>query len=1047
MRTQLMRRSLLVTFALAAAATALAQTDQRPSPAGEPPVQLRQGRAKLIGHFNPQQTLRLAVGLQPPHLAEEEQFLQELMTPGSPNFHKFLTLDRWIARFSPSVEDEQAVVDWAKGQGLTITHRFSNRLIVDLEAPVATIERALGVTINSYAFENYVYFSNDREAVLPANLTGIVHSVGGLTNFPEMHPASFHGAEPPGPVYRSGPVVGKGQSAHGDGNGARRGQQLVNSTSPLASDTTSFTNNLMDPIDIYNSNAYNYDALQNFGFCCNPNHDPSGAPKESSIALATFGNLHTGNNPTFPDIDGFQNQYPYLAYQVTTVIIDGGPSSCTVTTNPPQPCNNDLETALDTEWATATANSFGSHLDTAQVWVYEDGGSTEDMYNAIANDDHARIFSTSWDCSENGSCISNSAMDTRHNIFDQMVGTGWTLMNSSGDRGATADCSTISVNYPASDPDVIGVGGTDNVLFNNTTYNNEVAWTGSTGANSCSTNAGGSGGGCSVHFAVPSFQSGSNGSCGTQRSVPDIALNANEGQNMFFNGSLFGVGGTSISSPMLAGFFAQEGAYLLYLKNVTGNSCGSHNGGGEPCGPMGNGNTYLYYFGQNPNYAPHYPFYDITSGCNSNDITLANKLTAFCAGVGYDSVTGWGSANMLQLAWAINTFIGGDFGAPSVNFSGPAINSWHNTAQTVSWTISDTSSNGAVPIGVAGYSKAWDADVGDNSSESTPGASSTSSFYSGPQAVLGTSGSLVLNNTLEGLHTVHVRTWDNGGTTADHTYGPVGFDDIPPYVTCGSADGLWHATDVSISCSAADSLSGLAKPADVSFLLTTSVPAGTETNNAFTNSHNVLDVAGNSTTAGPIGGNMVDKKPPSITITTPTATAYLLNQSVLASYGCVDGGSGLATCSGPVASGSAIDTSSVGTKTFTVKATDKVANADSLAVNYNVTYRICLLYNPAKGTTGRADYITVQLCDVNGVNVSKMSITLKATGVDGIASEAVSLGNANPGNIFLYGPASAPGASYQYILDTKGLSAGSHLLNFVVQGDPVPHIAPFTIAK
>lgn len=749
---ELMKRLVAVTLLLAAASAALAQSIARKSPAGEPPVQLRNGKATLVARFNPEQKVRLALGLQRPRMAEEEQFLQELMTPGSPNFHKFLTPDQWIARFSPSVADEQAVVDWAKSQGLTITHRFPNRLIVDVEAPVATIERALQVRVNNYLLEGYFYFSNEREAVLPAHVTGIIHSIGGLTNFPEMRPAIFRGqAEPPGPVYRPGPVVGVGQTARAHGDGTRRPQGLVNSAQ--ANDTPNFTNGRIDPTDIYNSNAYNYDALQNFGFCCNPNHESGGAPKESSIALATFGNLHTGTNPTFPDVDAFQKQYPYLAYQVTTVIIDGGPASCTVTTSPPpgQPCNNDLETALDTEWATATSNSFGSHLDTAQVWVYEDGGSAEDMYNAIFSDDHARTFSTSWDCSENGSCISSSAMDTRHGIFNSMVGVGWTLLNSSGDRGATADCATISVNYPASDPDVVGVGGTNNILFNNTTYNNEVAWTGSTSANSCSTNGGGSGGGCSVHFGVPGFQSGSNGSCGTQRSVPDIALNANEGQNMFFNGSLFGVGGTSISSPMLAGFFAQEEAYLLHLKNVTGNLCGAHGPGGTggPCGPLGNGNLYIYYLGQNPSYPPHYPFYDITSGCNSNDITVANTLTAFCAGTGYDSVTGWGSANMLQLAWAINTIIGGDFGAPSVSFSGPTIGSYHNTNQNVSWTISDTSANGAVPIGVAGFSQGWDSLQPDSTSKITPG--SGDSFYSGPQFPNATTGFLTLNSSLDGM--------------------------------------------------------------------------------------------------------------------------------------------------------------------------------------------------------------------------------------------------------------------------------------------------------
>ena len=83
-------------------------------------------------------------------------------------------------------------------------------------------------------------------------------------------------------------------------------------------------------------------------------------------------------------------------------------------------------------------------------------------------------------------------------------------------------------------------------------------------------------------------------------------------------------------------------------------------------------------------------------------------------------------------------------------------------------------------------------------------------------------------------------------------------------------------------------------------------------------------MAGNCTTASPIGPFMVDKKPPVITIMSPTASTYTLNQVVTASYACTDGGSGVATFSGPVPSGGSIDTSTVGIHCFTVNAVDKV---------------------------------------------------------------------------------------------------------------------------
>jgi hypothetical protein len=74
-------------------------------------------------------------------------------------------------------------------------------------------------------------------------------------------------------------------------------------------------------------------------------------------------------------------------------------------------------------------------------------------------------------------------------------------------------------------------------------------------------------------------------------------------------------------------------------------------------------------------------------------------------------------------------------------------------------------------------------------------------------------------------------------------------------------------------------------------------------------------------------------------VTTPASGAvYGLGEHAAADYECADeaGGSGLATCAGTVANGAAIDTSSVGEKTFTVEATDNAGNPASKSVKYTV---------------------------------------------------------------------------------------------------------------
>ncbi len=177
-------------------------------------------------------------------------------------------------------------------------------------------------------------------------------------------------------------------------------------------------------------------------------------------------------------------------------------------------------------------------------------------------------------------------------------------------------------------------------------------------------------------------------------------------------------------------------------------------------------------------------------------------------------------------------------------------------------------------------------------------------------------------------------------------------DATAPLVSCGSADGAWHSSDVSIACMAGDATSQLANGGDASFSLTTSVSAGTETANAMTGSHNVFDNAGNVMTAGPINNNKVDQKAPTITITNPTNALYFLNQSKAANFGCVDGGAGVATCNGTAPNGNNINTASTGTKAFTVVATDNAGNSSSQSVNYSVTTALLTNLAPSQVWVG-----------------------------------------------------------------------------------------------
>jgi subtilase family serine protease len=576
---------------------------------GGTPPSIADGSAKLVQHADSNQMLRVVIGLERPHPDAEEQFLRDLHTKGTKEFHHFLKPEEWNARFAPSSQDEQAVIDWAVSQGLKVTNRFPHRLVVDVEGPVGTIEKAFNVTINNYRIGTATHFSNDRAPQIAGSVGAIVHSVLGLNDIQVMKPGMGGAVEPAMPIYSAGPA--KGTISSGGVNGSRKRLDAAIKASSKKR-KGGITNGFYDPTDLYGSNAYDFNALYAQGHCCNPFGNPGGTPPVTSIAIATAGAQNTN------DFAGFQGQYPYLAYHWFTIPIDGSPVCC------------DNEGTLDFEWATAMSNSFGSFADTSSVFIYQGANNFfstfTDIYSHMLADGNARTMSVSWGCAE-FSCADNGTMDTEHGIFDAMVGQGWTLVGIAHDYGATADCSTISVSYPGSDPDLVSAGGTTLFLNFDSTYNSEVAWTGGSTAGSCAGKNGGGGGGCSQKFAAPGYQ-GSSPSCGTgSRSVPDISLNAAIGQNYYFNGGLGGVGGTSIVAPELAGFFAQENAYLFYENQVfVGNTCGNGS-----CAPMGNPNWYIYYEGLNAPYAAHYPFYDITSGCNSNDVTISKGLGSYCA--------------------------------------------------------------------------------------------------------------------------------------------------------------------------------------------------------------------------------------------------------------------------------------------------------------------------------------------------------------------------------------------------------------------------------
>jgi uncharacterized repeat protein (TIGR01451 family) len=190
---------------------------------------------------------------------------------------------------------------------------------------------------------------------------------------------------------------------------------------------------------------------------------------------------------------------------------------------------------------------------------------------------------------------------------------------------------------------------------------------------------------------------------------------------------------------------------------------------------------------------------------------------------------------------------------------------------------------------------------------------------------------------------------------------------------------------------------------------------------------------------------ILDHTPPTITINAPANINYLLNQTLVANYSCMDSGSGVAQCAGPVASGSQVGTGAVGAQTFTVNARDNAGNTASLAVDYRITYGINPLFDQTKANkSGSTIPIKLELVNASGLNRSASNIVVTATAVTRLSNNAPGAlqdpGNSSPDFNFRF-----TGGQYQFNLKTTGYATGTYRLDFQVSGDPVTHSVQFQV--
>jgi subtilase family serine protease len=313
-----------------------------------------------------------------------------------------------------------------------------------------------------------------------------------------------------------------------------------------------------------------------------------------------------------------------------------------------------VETALDVEWAHAMAplaNILNVTTNPAETQGVQGFPTMMNAEQFIVDNHQAAVITQSFGAVEEGFGSTQSLLNLRH-AFISAAADGVTVLASSGDGGSANSPKTPvknpspfpfpTVNWPASDPLVTGVGGTylcTDPTTGTTVDTADPPTNCQPSANPASNREIGwidSGGGFSHIFATPAYQdslpTGST-AIGSMRGVPDVAFQASSrtGPLVYATGGSAGgwfiVGGTSCSSPQFAGLVA-------IADQMAGHS-------------LGQINPTLYQLASGQNYGTY--FYDVTTGNNQAD----PSVTGYNATKGWDPVTGLGTPNAETLVPAL----------------------------------------------------------------------------------------------------------------------------------------------------------------------------------------------------------------------------------------------------------------------------------------------------------------------------------------------------------------------------------------------------------
>jgi subtilase family serine protease len=520
------------------------------------------GKATAVGDSPAQSRVSFGLLLGMRNSGQAQALLQSVSDPDSADYGKWLTDAQFNAQFGPSASDVTAVQKWLKGQGFAVEKTLPSGMYVEASGTTAQIEKTFATTVKTYRYQGQTVHSNDNTLSLPADapsvVAGTVAGILGVDQGSQIHKKADPEPGPaPGARYGVQPCSGYYGEKVATDKPAAYGKKW-----PYA--VCGYTPNQYQ-------GAYGEAGLVRAGY------DGKGVTVAITDAYAS---------PTIlPDAQKYAQRHdvpPFKPGQFSQ--ITPGPNGY----NSVEDCDAQGwygEETLDVEAVHGMAPG-------AKVVYVGAASCLADLDNAWAEtiDNHvADIITNSWGSgTDDIELLSPQVVQFYQQFSLKAALTGITVNFSSGDAGdqtaGGTDLASKSVSFPADLPLVTGVGGTSVGIGKHNQWLWEYGW-----QNAYSTltdgawepappgdYVSGGGGGTSILFQQPWYQKGKVPASiskywggAAMRTVPDISMagDANTGflvgqTQEFPDGTYYDeyrIGGTSLSSPLLAGLLAVAG--------------------------------------------------------------------------------------------------------------------------------------------------------------------------------------------------------------------------------------------------------------------------------------------------------------------------------------------------------------------------------------------------------------------------------------------------------------------------------------------------------